>query len=511
MSYEDVKCWPRTLGSYIAFIPFFDKNTITIKKEGRIYCIVISLAIVSLILYELYREVTLTESYKLRLLASTMQLVSTSRVIIGEAWTDFMRVFLQTERELKKFDFNQSSYRRKIYRMNCLYFVLCILDVIYFIFDYDYMEARIINKVQDFYKATLSTYIVCVIITIKRKFEVINYLTFHPTALTLSTKRRIQVIRRLYMMMNKEIKLFNKVFGFQLLAMIPYFENATISMKKWHRIYCLVFLPITFISVLYFVYMMIAVDLSFKFRAMLAFIHFISTLKVILGSHDSYRRQIQRVNKVLFLLYMIDVFCIFYHGEDLESSLTNKLQDLYKMTTSAYIICVILTIKRKQEVINYLTFHPTALSLNFRSRCQVIRRLYMKLNKEIKLFNGVFGLHLLLMTFYAFCVPVILTQYRSKIELRVGPLTIMFYCGTAYSDSRKIICICNKLQQNIVLLEKEQKEMDKLLIQVSTIKPEISAAGFFKMRKSTILSFFNISMTYIIVLSQFCNKGAPCI
>ncbi|VEN62865.1 unnamed protein product [Callosobruchus maculatus] len=143
----------------------------------------------------------------------------------------------------------------------------------------------------------------------------------------------------------------------------------------------------------------------------------------------------------------------------------------------------------------------------------------MKLNKEIKLFNKVFGLHLLLMTFYAFFVPVLLTQYRSRLELRafyaiinsVGPLTIMYYCGTAYSDSRKIISICNKLQQNIVLLEKEHKEMNKLLIQVSTIKPEFTAAGFFKMRKSTILSFFNISMTYIIVLSQFCNKDVPCV
>nr|CAI5829628.1 unnamed protein product [Callosobruchus analis] len=443
-----------------------------------------------------------------------------------------MRVFLQTERELKKFDFNHTSYRCKIFKINSLYFVLCIVNLIYFIFDSDYMEARIINKVQDFYKATLSAYILCVVITIKRKFEMINYLTFHPTdALSLNTKRRIQVIRRLYMMMNKEIKLFNKVYGFQLLVMSIYgFVCVLILMQVKGRM--------EFIQYYIFINtdgyegsgISVSSDVSIhpfyinvERRAWIDFtkisLETDRELKKFDFSHDSYRRKIRRVNQVLFLLCIIDVFCIFYHGENLESSVTNKLQDLYKMTTSAYIICVILTIKRKQEVINYLTFHPTALSLNFRSRCQVIRRLYMKLNREIKLFNKVFGLHQLLMTFYAFSVPVILTQYGSKIELRVfyviinsvGPLTIMYYCGTAYSDSRKIICICNKLQQNIVLLEKEQKEMNKLLLQVSTIKPEITAAGFFKMRKSTILSFFNISMTYIIVLSQFCNKGVPCI
>ncbi|CAH1956094.1 unnamed protein product [Acanthoscelides obtectus] len=289
-------------------------------------------------------------------------------------------------------------------------------------------------------------------------------------------------------------------------------------------------------------YITLTENLSFKFRAMAACIHLMSTVQIVVGERSwmkfmkifletnrelemfdicqySYRHQINRVNKILFVLLVTDVACIFYHGEDLESSITNKLQDFYKITMIAYIICVIVTIRMQQESINCLTFHPTALSLDFRTRCQNMRRFYMNLNRQIKYFNEVFGLHLLLMTLNGFLVLVLLTViYSAKIELRlfyiiinsVGPLAIMYFCGSTYNDSRRILSICHKLQQNIVLLEEEQKEIRKLLKQVSTIAPEITASGFFKMRKSTILSFFNISMTYIIVLSQFCNSNIKC-
>ncbi|CAH2001161.1 unnamed protein product [Acanthoscelides obtectus] len=78
-----IKCWPRVFGSFFAFVPVFDKTRISIKKGFRIYCLFVTVVLSALLVYEFYKEVTSsTTYYRLRIITSTLQLISTSRVII---------------------------------------------------------------------------------------------------------------------------------------------------------------------------------------------------------------------------------------------------------------------------------------------------------------------------------------------------------------------------------------------------------------------------------------------
>ncbi|CAH2001160.1 unnamed protein product [Acanthoscelides obtectus] len=89
-----IKCWPRVFGSFFAFVPVFDKTRISIKKGFRIYCLFVTVVLSALLVYEFYKEVTSsTTYYRLRIITSTLQLISTSRITIKKWHKTYCVIF----------------------------------------------------------------------------------------------------------------------------------------------------------------------------------------------------------------------------------------------------------------------------------------------------------------------------------------------------------------------------------------------------------------------------------
>ncbi|CAH1956098.1 unnamed protein product [Acanthoscelides obtectus] len=89
-----IKCWPRLFGSFFAFVPVFDKTRISIKKGFRIYCLFVTVVLSALLVYEFYKEVTSsTTYYRLRIITSTLQLISTSRITIKKWHKTYCVIF----------------------------------------------------------------------------------------------------------------------------------------------------------------------------------------------------------------------------------------------------------------------------------------------------------------------------------------------------------------------------------------------------------------------------------
>nr|CAH7766070.1 unnamed protein product [Callosobruchus chinensis] len=84
----------------------------------------------------------------------------------------------------------------------------------------------------------------------------------------------------------------------------------------------------------------------------------------------------------------------------------------------------------------------------------------------------------------------------------VGPLAVMLCCDSAINESRNIVKICYTLEQNETYTEEEKQELKSIVDQFTSDPPKFTAAGFFEINRSNILSFFSATATYLIVIIQ---------
>ncbi|XP_028130745.1 uncharacterized protein LOC114326552 [Diabrotica virgifera virgifera] len=76
-------------------------------------------------------------------------------------------------------------------------------------------------------------------------------------------------------------------------------------------------------------------------------------------------------------------------------------------------------------------------------------------------------------------------------------------CGLIKQESTHILNLCCKLQHSLPYSSKERHELLYLARQINRKFPTISAAGFFEVDFSLIVSVFSYVGTYIVVLIQF--------
>nr|CAI5822434.1 unnamed protein product [Callosobruchus analis] len=81
----------------------------------------------------------------------------------------------------------------------------------------------------------------------------------------------------------------------------------------------------------------------------------------------------------------------------------------------------------------------------------------------------------------------------------IAPLAITFCCDSTTNECRKIIEICFTLKQSSDYTPEDKEELQVLLEQFTVNPVKFTAAGFFEINRSNMLSFLSSIATYLIV------------
>ncbi|XP_018565606.1 equilibrative nucleoside transporter 3 isoform X2 [Anoplophora glabripennis] len=80
---------------------------------------------------------------------------------------------------------------------------------------------------------------------------------------------------------------------------------------------------------------------------------------------------------------------------------------------------------------------------------------------------------------------------------------VVFCCDSVVRETDKLLMNCYMLEQTLPLRSKELEELDSLKELIKNKRPTLTAAGFFEIRRSTLLSLLSSTTTYFIVALQF--------
>lgn len=179
-------------------------------------------------------------------------------------------------------------------------------------------------------------------------------------------------------------------------------------------------------------------------------------------------------------------------------------------------------------------------------KTRVIVRIYARADKMVALFNEIFGwptllilaesVEVLLVTvaiiiersvkqpandlvytevlvlnmFYTFMaivssslVPHIFGSKYIDSCFQLEPSLIVFGCDAAVQEASKLFKKCYLLQQNPQVLSREREELQKIQDLIQNKEPKFTAASFFEIKRSTLLSLISTTTTYMIVILQF--------
>ncbi|KAJ8952979.1 hypothetical protein NQ318_015339 [Aromia moschata] len=88
-----------------------------------------------------------------------------------------------------------------------------------------------------------------------------------------------------------------------------------------------------------------------------------------------------------------------------------------------------------------------------------------------------------------------------------GPMMIIFTCDFTVKESRKLLVTCSRMERYLPLTSKERSELLRLEDQIRNNRPSFTAAGFFQINRSTLLSLISTTTTYFIIVLQFRNAS----
>ncbi|XP_044256029.1 gustatory and pheromone receptor 39a-like [Tribolium madens] len=157
-----------------------------------------------------------------------------------------------------------------------------------------------------------------------------------------------------------------------------------------------------------------------------------------------------------------------------------------------------------------------------------VRKLSRLLGEMVGLFNEIFGWPLVFITGrFVIKILVTLNFFTNTLEiddnsglkhrLEISSLVqtaftlvamsgLIFICGSAKSESQKIVLLCYKMMEKFPERSQEQEE---LLLAAQVIEKSVAnftAAGFFDVNRSTLFGILATTTTYLIVTIQF-NQG----
>ncbi|CAG9857845.1 unnamed protein product [Phyllotreta striolata] len=165
----------------------------------------------------------------------------------------------------------------------------------------------------------------------------------------------------------------------------------------------------------------------------------------------------------------------------------------------------------------YLRVRLTSLENLQRVDLKEVLMVYKRLSKIAAYTNSLFGWHI----FLAFCCSVVATlncinffMYGEREVFAILPYAVnaviytvsafktTSYCVDVQEESNRIIQFCYSYQKNLrsTSLEECLKRFAKVCLR---IKPDYSAAGFFKMERRLQATTFSVLVSYLIVIAQF--------
>ncbi|CAG9771410.1 unnamed protein product [Ceutorhynchus assimilis] len=87
--------------------------------------------------------------------------------------------------------------------------------------------------------------------------------------------------------------------------------------------------------------------------------------------------------------------------------------------------------------------------------------------------------------------------------LNVGPCALALTCGMVTAEADKLRSTCYELQDKFDYRSHEYQVLDSFGIYIASTGIRFTAADFFEIKRSTILSVIATSATYFIALVQF--------
>ncbi|CAH2012162.1 unnamed protein product [Acanthoscelides obtectus] len=187
------------------------------------------------------------------------------------------------------------------------------------------------------------------------------------------------------------------------------------------------------------------------------------------------------------------------------------------------VICVLLLIvKEKARLVNKSLMAGEVKAKQLRK----VTNFYNELHDFIRQFSGFYSWQILL-TFLACFLNLLyvigfkmlhndderiagvtwtLVASVSVFHSLMGPFVITFCCDTTKTEFRKIFKICYNLEQSAVYTNEDKKELKLLVEQFTTDPPVFTAAGFFEINRSNLMSFFSSTAMYVLVIIQLRNQ-----
>ncbi|XP_023312412.1 gustatory receptor 68a-like [Anoplophora glabripennis] len=80
---------------------------------------------------------------------------------------------------------------------------------------------------------------------------------------------------------------------------------------------------------------------------------------------------------------------------------------------------------------------------------------------------------------------------------------IIFCCDSVIRETDRLLTNCYRLELTLPLHSKELEELDILKKIIKNNRPQMTAAGFFEIKRSTLLALLSTTTTYFIVALQF--------
>ncbi|XP_023013606.2 uncharacterized protein [Leptinotarsa decemlineata] len=206
-----------------------------------------------------------------------------------------------------------------------------------------------------------------------------------------------------------------------------------------------------------------------------------------------------------------------YYGFSL---LVNYVELVQINIISKLFICI----KHKFRDINEILMKTDTDIFNVERRVEKVEKLYLVMDGLIVLMNSLFGwillamfFHISLMVLLALTVPVIhnyltkntSTQSDTEIPfgiysvLQVVVISIMVFCiDSATREPQNLIKFCMNLECNFPLRFEQNKKIQIAIEKLKALSPNFSAADFFQITRSTLLSMISVITTYFIVMVQ---------
>lgn len=82
-------------------------------------------------------------------------------------------------------------------------------------------------------------------------------------------------------------------------------------------------------------------------------------------------------------------------------------------------------------------------------------------------------------------------------------MAVIVSCDKATRETRKIIILAHKLQEEMPLMSLERNEILNLILLAKNVNPCYNAIGFFKINRTTLFALLRVTTTYFIIIVQF--------